>query len=71
MVPQTVRAWLAGYYSEEQVRERVGGTRQNWSKRRPSLREAAGIEILPGAWLYERKATDAHLARRPRRTAAH
>lgn len=63
MMPQPVRDWLAEHYSEEEVRAKVGGTRQNWSKRKPRLRKNAGLEVKPGAWLYRREVIDAVLGK--------
>lgn len=62
MIPQTVRTWLAGYYAEAELRARVPGSRQNWTQRRARLRAVAGVELLPGVWVYERRAADAWLA---------
>ena len=63
MIPQPVRDWLTGYYSEDQLRAMVKGTRQNWYQRRIRLREVAGLELLPGTWLYRRAEAEAYLAR--------
>jgi hypothetical protein len=66
MIPQAVKSWLGECYSEREVRALVGGTRQNWSQRKGRIRRVAGIEILPGTWVYRRDAIDAAIGMTPR-----
>lgn len=55
IIPDSVKRWLAPLISEHEAKKMTGGTRQNWLYRKPKLRQVAGIEILPGVWVYEKE----------------
>ena len=55
MTSTKLQAALAGYIGETQVRDLIGGTRQNWAMRKESIRDAVGIEIFPDTWIYDEK----------------
>jgi hypothetical protein len=50
------------YYTENEMRERVGGSRQNWHRRKVNLRKQAGSKIND-EWMYEKRAAERYLRR--------
>jgi len=62
---KTLEKALGSYYTEEEVRAMIPGSRQNQSQRLRVLRDQIGINVR-GIWVYRRRETDAYFANPPK-----